>query len=332
MTSSAEPKPNYSRRFYWLAAFIVLLFGGYSLGWFWLAGRLESQSRTIIAELNRDGVTADCVNQTVRGFPFRLGLFCDNVSYEDSRTQISARAGSLRSAAQIYQPTRLVLELDGPLVASGPGMAPLKLNWELLHASARMALPLPQRLSVEAKGLTGQFAPDGTTMQPLFTAASAEGHLRPNGNDIDWAGSFTGLAVDANVLDGRQLPLLNGSADATLTDGIALIEGGAKSLRGTSGTIRTLSLATSDATDITLSGPFSIDADGLIDATLRVTVRDPRGVSTALGAAFPEAKRQIEQGFAGLALLGREPSLPLRIVKGRATLGFIPLGQIPPVR
>jgi hypothetical protein len=30
-------------------------------------------------------------------------------------------------------------------------------------------------------------------------------------------------------------------------------------------------------------------------------------------------------------MLGSEPSLPLKIVKGKAVLGFIPLGNIKPV-
>jgi hypothetical protein len=30
-------------------------------------------------------------------------------------------------------------------------------------------------------------------------------------------------------------------------------------------------------------------------------------------------------------MLGKEPSLPLKIVKGKASLGFIPLGKIKPL-
>ncbi|TGS90966.1 DUF2125 domain-containing protein, partial [Mesorhizobium sp. M8A.F.Ca.ET.213.01.1.1] len=79
---------------------------------------------------------------------------------------------------------------------------------------------------------------------------------------------------------------------------------------------------------ITVSGPLSVDAEGLIDAELTIKLRDPKAVAAILGGAIPERKSEIEQGFAGLAILGNEPSMPLRIVKGKASLGFIPLGKI----
>ena len=54
-------------------------------------------------------------------------------------------------------------------------------------------------------------------------------------------------------------------------------------------------------------------------------------MAAILATAIPEQKSQIEQGFAGLALLGNEPSMPLKVVKGKASLGFIPLGKIKPL-
>ena len=53
------------------------------------------------------------------------------------------------------------------------------------------------------------------------------------------------------------------------------------------------------------------------------------GVATTPVEVLNES--QIEQGFAGLALLGNEPSMPLKVVKGKASLGFIPLGKIKPL-
>ena len=75
-----------------------------------------------------------------------------------------------------------------------------------------------------------------------------------------------------------------------------------------------------------------MDAEGLIDADLTIWLKDPKAVATILGTAIPEQKNQIEQGFAGLAMLGSEPSLPLKIVKSKASIGFIPLGKIKPVQ
>ena len=53
MATTDTTKPNYGRRFFWLGIAVVVLFGGYSLGWFWLAGRLEAEAKTAIAGLSR---------------------------------------------------------------------------------------------------------------------------------------------------------------------------------------------------------------------------------------------------------------------------------------
>lgn len=332
MPSSRDPKPNSSRRFLWLALFIVLLFGGYSAGWFWFAGKTENEVRKTIAGLNRDGVSVECVNSTIRGFPFRIGLFCDRLEYEDTARRVSASTGNLRTAAQIYQPMRTVLELDGPLRVTAPDLPQLQLDWELMHASARIADPLPERVSVETRKLTGQAAFSDRAPTPLFTAEETQMHLRPNGANIDLAGTFTGLVIDPQAIDGRTLPKLDGSADTTLNNGVNLVTSKQPALRGQSGTIRSMTLTSGGSAGVALSGPWSVDADGLVDATLKVTIQNPRELSRILSEVIPEQRQQIGSVFSGLAMLGDAPTLPLTIAKGKATLGFIPLGMVPAVQ
>lgn len=330
MTSSDGPRPNYSRRFFWLAVFIVVLFGGYSAAWFYVAGELESRATAAIARLNHSGVTAECANPTARGYPFRIGLYCDRLGYADAGRKVDVSSGGLRTAAQVYQPMLALAELDGPLHVSAPGVAPLSLDWDNLRASVRLSRPLPQRVSLEAVQLNGKLEPTGGQPMPLFKVERTEGHLRPNGADVDWAGSFTNLAIDSGAVGGRELPVMNGAGDATLKNGVQLIETRAKNLRGQSVEFRQLDLSSGDA-GLSLSGPVSVGEDGLIDATLTIRIRNPTAVAAILARAIPEAQSQITNGFAGLAVLGREPTLPLKIVKGKASLGFIPLGDIPPV-
>ena len=77
MPSSDATTPNYSRRIILLAVFIVVLFGGYSLGWFYVADRVREKIDTIVANLDKAGIAVDCANAEVRGYPFRIGVFCD---------------------------------------------------------------------------------------------------------------------------------------------------------------------------------------------------------------------------------------------------------------
>lgn len=331
MSSSEATKPNFSRRFFWWAVFLVLLFGGYSAGWFFIANKVEQRVDQTIARLAEKGAIARCDGRTIRGFPFRLGLYCDAVAYQDEARKISVTAAALRTAAQVYQPMHSVAELDGPMRIEAPGLPMLWLEWDRLQTSIRIAKPVPERLSISADGISGSTDPDDETDPvQLFSAAHLEGHLRPNGQDVDWAGNFSDLTIAPAVVEGRTIPPLAGEGDATIKNGVALVEARPLTLRGQSLDIRKLALSSGEGS-VTINGPLSVDAEGLIDADLKVVVRNPSAVAEALKTAIPERSREIQTGFAGLAIMGDEPTLPLKIKKGRATLGFIPLGDIKPL-
>lgn len=331
MTSSDERQPSNRRRLWWLAAFIVLLFAIYSGGWFYLADRVRSEADKAVATLNKSGVAAGCANLQVSGYPLSFAVSCDNLAYEDDARNIAASAGSFNAVAQITQPLSPVADLRGPLRTSVPGMVPLWIDWDNLQANVKLSWPLPRRISLQAEGLSGQTDPaDDTDPVQLFSAGKAAGQLQPNGGDIDYLGSFGDLEINPDAIGGRVLPPLDASGDATLKNGVALIGTHAHSLRGQTVEIRNLDLSSGTAR-VTLSGPLSVDADGLIDADLMIRLKDPKAVAAILGTAIPEQKSQIEQGFGALALLGNEPSMPLKVVKGKASLGFIPLGKIKPV-
>ena len=46
--------------------------------------------------------------------------------------------------------------------------------------------------------------------------------MRPNGQDLDLASSFEGLALDPALVDGRTLPAFSGQSDLTIQDGVDL--------------------------------------------------------------------------------------------------------------
>ncbi|TIS56403.1 MAG: DUF2125 domain-containing protein [Mesorhizobium sp.] len=331
MTSSDERPPKFRRRLFWLAAVIVVLFGVYSAGWFYLSDRIKSEADKAVAALDNDGIKAGCINLVVSGYPLSFAVSCDSLAYQDDARNIAASTGSFNAVAQITQPLSPAADLRGPLRTSVPGMAPLWIDWDNLRGDMKLSWPLPRRISLKAEGLSGQTDPvdDGDPVE-LFYARNAAGELRPSGQDVDYAGSFADLEIDADAIGGRVLPPLDGSGEATLKNGVALVRTQVKSLRGQAIDIRKLDLSSGTAR-VTVSGPVSVDADGLINADLTIRLKDPKAVAAILGTAIPEQKNEIEQGFAGLALLGNEPSMPLKVVKGKASLGFIPLGKIKPV-
>ncbi|TPK16786.1 DUF2125 domain-containing protein [Mesorhizobium sp. B2-5-9] len=331
MTSSDERQPGNRRRLWWLAAFILVLFAIYSAGWFYLANRVRSEADKAVATLNKSGIEAGCANLQVGGYPLSFAVSCDNLAYEDDAKSIAASAGSFNAVAQIVQPLSPVANLRGPLRTSVPGMMPLWIDWDNLQANVKLWYPLPRRVALQAEGLSGQTDPaDDTDPVQLFSAGKASGQLQPNNGDLDYVGSFGDLEIDADAIGGRVLPALDASGDVTLKNGVALIGTQVKSLRGQRIEIRNLDLSSGTAR-VTVSGPLSVDAEGLVDADLMIRIKDPKAVASILAGAIPEQKNAIEQGFGALALLGSEPSMPLKVVKGKASLGFIPLGKIKPV-
>ncbi|TJX69046.1 MAG: DUF2125 domain-containing protein [Mesorhizobium sp.] len=332
MTSSDERQPGNRRRLWWLAAFILVLFAIYSAGWFYLANRVRSEADKAVATLNKSGIQAGCANLEVSGYPLSFAVSCDNLAYEDDAKNIAASAGSFNAIAQVVQPLSPVANLRGPLRTSVPGMMPLWIDWDNLQANVKLWYPLPRRIALQAEGLSGQTDPaDDTDPVELFSAGKASGQLQPNGADLDYVGSFGDLEIDPDAIGGRVLPALDASGDVTLKNGVALVGTQVKSLRGQRIEIRNLDLSSGTAR-VTVSGPLSVDAEGLVDADLMVRIKDPKAVASILAGAIPEQKNAIEQGFGALALLGSEPSMPLKVVKGKASLGFIPLGKIKPVQ
>lgn len=332
MTSSDERQPKSRRGLLWLVALIVVLFAIYSGGWFYLANRVRAEADKAVATLNKSGVEAGCANLQVSGYPLNFTVSCDNLAYEDDAKNIAASAGSFNAVAQIIQPLSPVANLRGPLRTSVPGMMPLWIDWDNLQANVKLWYPLPHRISLQADGLSGQTDPaDDTDPVELFSAGKAAAQLQPNGGDLDYVGSFGDLEIDPDAIGGRVLPALDASGDATLKNGVALIGTQVKSLRGQRIEIRNLDLSSGTAR-VTVSGPLSVDAEGLVDADLMIRIKDPKAVASILAGAIPEQKNAIQQGFAALALLGSEPSMPLKVVKGKASLGFIPLGKIKPVQ
>ncbi|TIQ33896.1 MAG: DUF2125 domain-containing protein [Mesorhizobium sp.] len=331
MTSSDEPSRKPSRRLFWLAAFIVALFAIYSAGWFYLAGRLKTEADQAVANLGAKGIAAGCANLTVSGYPLNFAVSCDSLAYQDDSKSIAASTGSFNAVAGIAQPLSPMADVRGPLRTSVPGMPPLWIDWDKLNATVKLSWPLPRRISLQAEGLSGQTDPaDDSDPAELFYAANAAGQLEPKGQDVTYAGSFSDLEIDSDAIGDRVLPALDASGEVTVKNGIALIAAPPKSLRGQAVDVARLDLSSGTAR-VTVSGPISVDADGLIDANLTIKLKDPKAVAAILSGAIPEHKSEIEQGFAGLAMLGNEPSMPLKVVKGKASLGFIPLGKIKPV-
>jgi hypothetical protein len=332
-SSSRATGSGSTRKVAWLAFAVVLAVVLYSAGWFYAAGRLEASLGARL-EASRDrAVSASCPGLEVRGFPFRIGVFCTSVGFDDQASGTSGNFGALRSAAQVYRPGHAVVELDGPAqVRISPDIA-LVADWSLLHASGVAWLDGLDRASLAYDDLKGRFNAPAAEVSLGFSAGHGEVHVRQDGEALDVASSATGLVLD---LDGRAMPSLDVSVDLTLVDAARWIsvEGPpANAPLGVRGELRRLSLDLGNGQVASLSGPMRIDEDGYLSGTFDLDVRGISAWRDRISEAFPEVSKnvgriaEVIRGLGG----GEQAVVKLTVTDGTVYLGLFPIAFIPPV-
>ena len=164
MASRERPARGYSRRFAWLAIAIVAVIGLYTAGWFYMASLLDAEAGKAIARIERDGGVALCANREARGYPFRIGLFCDRIGVTDAKGNVEVRGEGLRTAAQVYDPFRIIGELDA-LHIGYPGRQPgVSASASDMRFSASVAQPLPERASITMRAIAVDADPEGNDL------------------------------------------------------------------------------------------------------------------------------------------------------------------------
>jgi hypothetical protein len=327
--------PNFGRRIKWLGIVTAVIFALYSAGWYFIAQEGKRRFDDALVNIAQTGTLASCEQSEIKGFPFRLGIFCNSTGFEQPEKGIAFFAGALRSAAQVYNPKHVIVELDSPARLDAPGLEPLTLNWTLLHASARLAAPLPQRVSLEAEALQIAIRGPAGADANLVQAAYASAHMRTEERDIALAGEGAGVIVDPAATPSRKVPEFSASYDLLVLDGVAVIASKPKSLRGIKANLRQSKIIFKDGGTLKLSGPASVDASGLIDADLSIAISDPKNLGSALAQIAPEAANVITTMMTTVAMAngdGKEAKIEVTIRKGKVSTGFFPLGQIPPLQ
>ncbi|WP_026480856.1 DUF2125 domain-containing protein [Ahrensia sp. 13_GOM-1096m] len=333
MSSDNAKKPyNAKRRIQFLSAFSVFLIVAATAGWYFVAGKIDEAAGKLISVQAAKGNVVECDNRIVRGYPFRFGVFCDAVSYNDDKNNaLIIKAGAFRSAAQFYDPRKIIGELDGPLVIEQPSMAQdIKVSWSSMRSSFVATNPLPQHVSIVGKDVRIEQSDDA----PRIAAIGLESHMRINGNDLDLAGRAQELSIKNTIAQIENLPPLGLDFDATVKDGAALLASNSLQLRGTDLDVRRIGVLLSDDQGLLLSGPLKVDNQGLIDGELTLRIIDVDAVSNLIGKALPNIAPMLSAFAAGQPRSGEkndEVEMTLSITKSQIRLGFIPLGKLKPL-
>lgn len=320
-----------------LAGGLAVAAVAYTGVWFYFAGQLRDRVDAYVAGLTGQGIEAACGNLDVVGYPIDIGVSCDGIRAENRRDGSSIRAGAFQAMAQMGRPRHIVSELEGPLSAIGPRGSRLTAKWDVMRASAVFRNSGLLRGDFQAKRfqatITGPLVP--ATLH--LASPEFEAHTRQRGRDLDAAFTINKLSFDSSgPLAG--LPDVDVSGVATLTGMAKLLSGKEPVpdhlLRGTSGTLTSLTVSLGDGATLSLAGPFSFDTAGRLSGRFNLQIAGLSKWRQTIGAILPGTRETIADASAMLTALAGEKGTAKIVVTadhGRLSLGLIPLGKLPPI-
>jgi hypothetical protein len=338
MAASSKGDSGARRAFLVVGLVVVVLAVLLTGAWFYAAREIDRRSGEAIAAAAANGTAVDCAEREVFGYPFRIGLSCSAVGVDAPASDLRLTGGALRTAAQIYDPGRIVAELDGPLFLDARDLPPLDLRWELAQASLRYGFDGLQRTSLSVRAPDVALAQPAGDRLPVAVAERFELHLRGNEGNLDFAGTDRGVRFVLPAL--ASLPAMEASFDLSVTGAQAWLADGLprgtprELLGGREGVLRSARIDAGPA-GLELSGPWRISPDGFLSAEFRLAIAEPQQVADIIAAVLPGFAPVANQtasavGFFGVRENGRSV-LPLTVKDGAATLGVVPLGRIPPL-
>lgn len=325
------------------ALFVIVLFALWFGGWFVFASFVDGWVAKSLAQSEENGVRIECDNRNIKGFPFRIGVHCDDMNFAHKRDVFRIELGAFRSTAQIYAPGKIVAEIDGPF-RSWPAGQEVSAKWSnmrLFVDSNQDGFDLASLTfaDLETKAANGSIkAPRGAL------------HLRPTPGS-DQALLQRSLDGALNILDatikggGADIPPFTLEADATLVGGYGDLMIKSMPLRqilqdGAELDIRNLALVLPEGGRLAFAGPLEIHEDGLLSGTITVGLSKPETIVAWFESIDPNLKGPMnlisqpisageEKQIGGVGL----KAVTISIDRGNPRLGFLPLPfQIPPIQ
>ncbi len=365
----SHPAQQRRRSIGWLipVLVVVIVVAGWCAFWFYAADRARDTIAGWIEREARGGRIYTCGSQSLGGFPFRIEIHCTQVTatFEKMRPPVALATGSVLAAVQVYQPTLVLAEIDGPVTIAEPGHAPkMTANWSLAQVSLRGTPRNPQRVSFAATKLTldgaGSEKPDRllTADKGQLHGRLASGTVREN-PVIDVAASLKGATAPSwHPLAAKPFDF-NGDTRLVGLRNFQPKSWGErlKEIQQADGRIevRNARLKQGDLLAVA-SGNLKLTKQGYLDGELTVTATGLEAILPALGleALSRQGGSRSQRLGAALSLLDqmapgaissavsllgeqvdlegrRATKMPLRFKNGFATLGPVKLGQTPPV-
>lgn len=170
-------RPISRLRLYIAPALLLVLAILFSIGWLVVSRQVEARLDAMISEEATKGRSWSCDNRHVAGYPFRIEIECINARIKDSGpSQNEVRLSRLGVVAQVYDPTLIIIEAQGPMLALSKEQPIASVEWSSLRSSVHLSGGELDRLSIWGDGISIKTQLNG---QPSNVSLShGEFHLR----------------------------------------------------------------------------------------------------------------------------------------------------------
>ena len=336
----APPLPDHGRarnprRWGLYGPFILLALVSlvWTVAWFRLSNEAAHRIDVAAAQYRQAGYQIDWKARQVGGYPFRLDVTFQGLRLR-APTGWGLDAPRLEAEAYVYALTHWLAAAPQGLTVVRPEDGPVDVHGKLIHMSFGDPAKHPPSLSIEGSALT--FLP-GPGARPFALAAAdhLEFHLRPGPDDQG--------AVFFKLLGGKAAPSgmfgrlaenepVSLVFDALLTKASALKSARAWSAAGGAMQVRQFALNAGPASLSTAPGTLRLGADGRLEGSLGVTLRQgPQalGALSQAGAIPPEAAFSAASVLAVHTGPDDVATATLTFQGGEVALGPIPVAPSP---
>lgn len=315
---------------------LVIVVAIYSAGWFAAANYATTKLERVFDGNSPLAAALDCANMRVGGFPLRISLKCSKITVNDQRNGITGSVGAFRSAAKIFKPGTINWDLAGPAIfQTSTGLAS-SFQWDSLNSSMSVGLAGVENETTFVKALRANITHAVTGATVSLKATDGRMEIQRDSQDLLATSRFTDINFQQNDANPK-FPLMTADLDMKLlgqANALSVENPTPIALKGLNTELRDLRVDIGEGRTISASGPLSIDENGYVSGALKLQISKVEGWRDVVISAYPETTDVAKIAAKGLkmAFLGQnQGQVTLQITHGTVVLGFIPLGNIPPI-
>jgi len=290
----AAPRRRRLWPFLALAAVIVALPVGWNLLWSYAASIANEALAGWISREATLGHVYACGSQTTGGFPFGIIMRCDKAAaaFKSNHPPFNLNASGFSFSAQLFRPTLLHGDIDGPVTVADPGGPPiLTANWSKAQITLLGLPPEPERVTVAlAAPRLDRLAGPNSGMIFQADRIEVDGRIiqgsATNNPVIEASARFMAATAPsfhpllAEPLGGEIDAVMHGFKDFSPKPWPALF----REMQASGGGIEIRSLRIERADAIVVgAGALSVNAHGKLDGALEVTVAGVENIIPLLG-------------------------------------------------